>query len=151
MSRNSVYDQDSVDLRQFDEAFAKAALPAADGPAVEIPDGFYETVVEDVVLTKTPRSGNPMISWRLLVQGPSHEGARLTKNRVITEKTLPFVKDDFHRFGIQLQRFSEMEQRFDEMRSREMRVMKRTRDGWVDIYFLRGQQSRQELDDNLPF
>lgn len=151
MNRTSMLDPDAVDLSHFDDAYAKANLPAQDAPGAEVPDGFYETLVEDVVMGRTPRSGNPMISWRLLIQGPTNAGQRLTKHRVITEKTLSFLKDDLSRFGLQMARLSELQSRLDEMRSREMRVMKRTRDGWVDIYFVRQQRGPAELDDKLPF
>lgn len=144
-------DDDAVDLRQFDEAYASTIPPAPDEPAAEIPDGFYETIIEDVTLSRTPRSGNPMVSWRLHIQGPTHSGRRIHKKSIITERTLTFLKEDLGRCGIELERLSDLSARLAEMRGIEMRVMKRTREGWTNVYFLRKRQESEQLDDNLPF
>jgi hypothetical protein len=151
MNRYGTMDAEAVDLSEFDEAYAKAPMPNQDPQAGEVPDGFYDTVVDEVTIGRTPRSGNPMVSWRLVIQGPTHAGRRLTKHRVVTEKTLSFLKDDLTRFGLEIGRLSELTGHLDEMRSREMRVVKKTKDGWSDIYFLRQQRSAEELDDHLPF
>lgn len=144
-------DEEAVDLKQFDEAYSRTPLPGPEEPASEIPDGFYETIVEDVTISRTPRSGNPMVSWRLLIQGPSHSGRRIHKKSIVTERTLSFLKEDLLRCGVELERLSDLGARLNDMRGIEMRVMKRTRDGWTNVYFLRKRQESEELDDNLPF
>jgi hypothetical protein len=154
MNRNALFSGEEVDLSRFDDAFARASVAVPQDPSAgEVPDGFYETVVESVSIARTPRSGNPMISWQLRIQGPSYQGRRLVKNRVITDRTLSFLKEDLQRIGLEIARLSELHERLPEMRDREIRVLKRTKDGWVDVFFLRSSQDSapQELDDALPF
>lgn len=152
MSQYDYLAEEDVDLSQFDEAFASAPVAGGDAHRTEIPDGYYETVVEDAVLTRTQRTGKPILTWRLRIQSGDHSGQTLVKNRVITEKTLGFLKEDLQRCGVEVSRLSELQSRLHEMRNRAMRVMKRTRDGWVDVYFLRSSNAAApELDDNLPF
>jgi hypothetical protein len=142
--------EDPIDLSTFDDAFQGAAA-ARTGLAEEpVPDGLYETLVEDVQLVRSSRSGNPMLVWRLRITGAEHTDRKLFKRRVITEKSLPFVREDLERCGVALDRFSDLPHRLYEMRSLPMRVVKKTNGEWTDIYFLR-TEPQPELDDNLPF
>jgi len=95
-----------IDLARFDEAFQRArATEGEDGQEV-IPDGYYDTLVEEVRLTKTQRTGNPMLIWKLSILGEEFHGRTLNKMRVITEKSLQFLKEDLECCGVHLERLS---------------------------------------------
>jgi len=138
----------TVDLSRFDEAFERAKLRDGDCAREDVPDGYYDTVVEEVRLSRTPRTGNPMLSWKLRIVSEDFEGRMLNKNRVITEKSLAFVKDDLERCGLHLEKLSELPHHIEEMFGLKINVLKKTKDQWTDVYFVK--VDRQELDD-IPF
>jgi hypothetical protein len=137
-----------IDLSRLDDAFQRAKLKEGENAREEVPDGYYNTQVEEVRLGKTPRTGNPMLSWKLRILSDGFEGRTLNKNRVITEKTLAFLKDDLGRCGVHLTRLSELALHLEEMFGLKVGVLKKTKDQWTDIYFVKA--ARQEAD-NTPF
>jgi hypothetical protein len=156
----------TIDLSEFDDEFARAELrhPAEEAALEEIPDGIYEARIEDVNLSRATSTGNPMLIWRLRIHGPRFEGRTLTKVRVITQKTLSFLKEDLERLNLHLERLSELNQRMDEMLDRDVRVFKRTNPdrNWIEIYFLRSRKPPQSehnsseawstgTTDDMPF
>lgn len=147
------HNADVVDLSSFDEEYARTTANSfSDAPGEEIPDGTYDVRVEDVSLTHTTSTGNPMLIWKLRILGPKCEGRCLTKVRVVTSKTLPYVKSDLVRLGLVLERFSDLPARLDEMVNNELSVFKRTQPdrGWVDIFITRGSAQPSRSDD-VPF
>jgi hypothetical protein len=170
MQPQNLLDDEPIDLARYDEAFARAMNTARESDSSSgVPDGFYEVTVEDAWLSKTTTTRNPMIIWKLRITGPTHEGATLTKVRVITEKTVAFVGQDFQRLGIPLERISDVHQRLAGSVGRSTGVFKRAgRDGWNDIFFCRAEVPRRGpasedgiwpanaaaavgTDDDLPF
>lgn len=166
MNTKAVTDHPPVDLREFDDDFCRAEsrAPSAESGYEEVPDGIYEANVEDVTLGRTTNTGNPMIVWKLRIQGPNCQGRTLSKVRVITPKTIPFVKEDLDRLDLQLERLSDLNGRLHEMLDRQVRVFKKTNTErrWSDIYFLRARKAphsegmddaawRTGTTDDLPF
>jgi hypothetical protein len=85
-----------------------------------------------------------MIIWKLRITGPTHAGAALTKVRVITEKTVAFVGQDFQRLGAPLDRISDVQVRLADTIGRSTSVFKRAgRDGWSDVFFCRSETPRR--------
>lgn len=150
-----------IDLSAFEESYARASTARAEAPAATVPDGVYDARIEEARLTRTPRTGNPMVVWRLRILGPTHHGATLTKNRIITEKTLAFLKEDLELIGIELDRLSDLEVHLERSVDRELRIVKKTGNtGWNDIYFARpaahaasacANSASLTDDDTLPF
>lgn len=142
-----------VDLSAFDEDYARATTIAfGDAPGDDVPDGSYDVRVEDVSLSRTTNTANPMLIWKLRILGPKCEGHTLTKVRVVTNKTLPYVKSDLVRLGMNLDRFSDLNSRLGEMMNLEIGVYKRTQPDrrWIDIYITRGCAPLTRSDD-VPF
>ncbi len=65
----SPLDAPAIDLSAFDEAYANAGRSTSD-PNLDVPDGQYRVMVEDVHVAET-RTGKPMIHWSLRVVGPA--------------------------------------------------------------------------------
>lgn len=131
-------DDNRLDLSRFDDEYARIAQEHDGWDTV--PDGYYQTRVEDVRLSTTQTTGNPMLIWRLRVTGPTHGGATLTKTRIITAKTLGQVKRDLGYFGVILDRFSELSERLDEMVDRDATVLKKaSSSGWTDVHLVRAR------------
>jgi hypothetical protein len=137
-----------LDLSRFDEAFQRAKLKDSEAIQEELPDGYYETVVEEVRLTKTPRTNNPMLVWKLRVSNEEFEGRILNKRRVITDKTLGFLKEDLERCGVHLLRLSDLPARLADMFGLKATVMKKTKEQWTDVYFVKVER---EQPDQSPF
>lgn len=155
-----------IDLSRFDDEFARATPPgAASQPVYEdIPDGFYDASVESVDIGQTASTGNAMIVWRLRIQGPQCEGRAVTKVRVITQKTLGFVKRDLEHLGLALDRLSDLPGRRDEMIDREVRIYKKSNPErrWTEVFFVASRKGPASegarssawstgTDDDLPF
>ncbi|MGQ9862848.1 MAG: DUF669 domain-containing protein [Thiobacillaceae bacterium] len=155
-----------IDLARFDDDFVSAAAAGSTAQTTyeDIPDGFYDACVESVDIGRTASTGNPMIVWRLRIRGPQCEGRTVTKVRVITQKTLSFVKRDLEQLGLVLDRLSELPARREEMIDREVRIYKKsnTERRWTEVYFVStrkepaSEHSRNSAwatgtDDDLPF
>lgn len=166
MDRDTSSFPSDAGLSRFDDGFTQAAAPGADTQSAyqDIPDGFYDASVEDVQIGQAASTGNPMIVWRLRIRGPECEGRAITKVRIITDRTLGFVKQDLERLELHLDRLSDLPARAGEMIGREVRICKRTNPQrqWTDVYFVSsrkgpGSESRQQggwstgTDDDLPF
>ncbi len=157
---------DVIDLSTYDDEYRKAQSPRQQESAPdEVPDGYYDARVEGVSLSRTANTGNPMIIWRLRILGPEHKGRTMTKVRVITNKTLGFVKEDLRRLGVEVERLSDLQGRLNEMVDREIGTFKRTQldRRWTDVYFVRDRKGPDResagseaawatgTDDDLPF
>lgn len=143
-----------IDLSQFDDDYARTEVRLSEALPPTIPDGQYSARIEEARLTRTARTNNPMVLWRLRILGPSHEGAAVTKSRVITHRTLGFLKEDLDLLGIHLPRISDLEMHLGECVGTEILIIKKTgTNGWADIYFRRGaaHAAAAGIDDNLPF
>lgn len=129
-------DENKLDLSRFDEDYSRLAQESDGWDPV--PDGYYQTRVEDVRLATTQTTGNPMLIWRLRIAGPAHAGSVLTKTRIITAKTLGQVRRDLAYFGINLDRFSDLPEHLEAMVDREASVYKKTSSsGWADVNLVR--------------
>lgn len=163
MNLNDDVSVDPIDLSEFDSEFQRASSQAPrDSFQDDIPDGFYDVQVEDVTLSRVQSSGNPMLIWRLRILGPQHKGRSISKVRIITQKTVGFLKDDLRKLGLEIGSLKELSGRMDEMVDRRIGIMKRTQADrrWTDVYFVKpkteaaprqGGGEKVELDDDLPF
>lgn len=150
-----------IDLSAFDEDYARAEVRPPEPQAASVPDGFYDVCVEEARLSRTARTNNPMVVWRLRILGPTHEGASLSKTRVITQKTLPFLKEDLELLGLRLERLSGLESHLDRTVNQTLRISKKlSSSGWTEIYFVKPlahEAAAAEngfssgIEDNLPF
>lgn len=155
------FSEQPIDLSAFDDDYARAEVRSPEPQAASVPDGFYDVRIEEARLGRTARTNNPMIVWRLRVLGPTHEGAPLTKTRVITQKTLPFLKEDLELLGVRLERLSGLESHLNRTVHQTVRISKKlSASGWADIYFVKplahaaaggGDGFPAEVEDNLPF
>jgi len=77
----------------------------------------------------------------------------VTKNRVITENTLQYLREDLDKCRLAVSRLSELPARLGELVGRPIGIEKRTKDGRANIYF-RWQANRTNqgiTDDDVPF
>lgn len=162
MNLNDDVSVDPIDLSEYESEFQRApSQPSRDSFKDDIPDGFYDARVEDVTLNRVQSSGNPMVIWRLRILGPQHKGRAISKVRIITQKTVGFLKDDLRKLGLEIGSLKELSGRMDEMVDREIGIMKRTQADrrWTDVYFVKPRAEsaprpageKVELDDDLPF
>jgi len=120
------------DLQKFDEAFASA--PKED-KFESVPDGRYQVVVDRVELKETKATGQPMLSWELVITGPTHENRRIYKNSVITEKSIPYLKRDLVKCGIELERVSDLPDHLEQLLDLRLNVHKKTSGDYENVYF----------------
>ncbi len=165
MNHESYDSETSIDLSVYDDEYSRACVPqpAQSQPYDDIPDGAYEAEIEDVHLTRTATTGNPMVLWKLRIQGPQCQGRAVTKVRVITSKTLGYLKRDLERLEVHLERLSDLPARAGEMLDRRVRIFKKTNPErrWTEVYFLglsgpdQGQNGEGAWmggpEDDLPF
>ena len=142
-----------IDLSRFDTLVQNETTerPKSD----TIPDGRYEVRIEDAELTKSVRTGNPMLKYTLRVLGPTHANRVLWKRSGITENSVQYVMEDLKLCGLHLQKFSDLNRNIHELIGVELEVTKRTKGEFADIYFNKaaGAADKRAVDedDDLPF
>ncbi len=139
----------AIDLTQFDAEYRRQ-LNNPDAAPDEVPDGRYHVNIENVELTEAKSSGAPMLKWTLRIIGPTHANRLLWHNRVISEKTMPYVTQDLRVCRLELRSFSDLPQNLGKLLDLQLEVTKRTKDGRTNIYF-ENRLSMPEEDDDLPF
>jgi hypothetical protein len=142
----------TAELARFDDEWAKT-LASTGEVFSDIPDGSYDAVIEDARVTETTSTGRPVVIWRLRIQGPQAANRVVTKNRVITENTLGYLREDLEKCRLQVSRLSELPARLGELVNRPIAFEKRTKDGRANFYFRWGfnRTSQDALNDDLPF
>ena len=161
----SAFNEEAItrdELSRLDDAFQQATVQERAIYDPNLPDGYYEAEIEDVNLGRTTRTNNPMLTWRLRVVAGPHKGTSLVKTRVITEKTVRFLREDLQRLGISINRVSELPEHLEEMQDKQINIYKRANQEWgAQVYFVRnvaagaaaangGGFAKHDLDD-LPF
>ena len=140
---------ETLDLRKFDQAYAMA--PSMETFA-KVPDGRYQVVVENVELTTTKTTSNPMFKWKLRISGPKYANRLLWKHSVITENSLGRVKTELKLCGYEADKLSPVEGRLLEFQGLELEVTKKGRtDGPDDVFFEKNVTVEVEGGDELPF
>jgi len=144
-------DAPAADLARFDDEWAKTSVPA-DEMYSDIPDGSYDAVIEGARVTETSLSARPVVIWKLRIHGPQAVDRVVTKNRVITENTLGYLREDLEKCGLQVSRLSELPARLGELVDRPVGLDKRTKDGRTNFYFRWGSnRTSQGGSDDVPF
>ena len=141
-----------ADLARFDDEWTKTAV-SSDEMYSDIPDGSYDAVIEDARVTETTSTGRPIVIWKLRIQGSQAANRVVTKNRVITENTLGYLREDLEKCRLQVSRLSELPARLGELVDRPVGLEKRTKDGKTNFYFRWGHNrtSQNGLSDDVPF
>ena len=144
-------DARAVDLARFDDDWAKTSAPAEEMYS-DIPDGSYDAIIEGARVTGTSASARPVVIWKLRIQGPQAVNRVVTKNRVITENTLGYLREDLEKCGLQVASLSELPTRLGELVDRPVVLDKRTKDGRTNFYF-RWESNRTSRNgpDDVPF
>ena len=135
---------ETLDLRKFDQAYAMAT---ASEIFARVPDGRYQVVVENVELTTTKTTSNPMFKWKLRISGPKYANRLLWKNSVITENSLSRVKTELRLCGYEVDKLSPVEGRLVEFQGIELEVTKKGRNDGPDEIFFDKQLAAAALDD----
>lgn len=124
---------EQVDLAEFDDDYA-VAEPLANS---EIPDGKYEVRMQDARLGRSQKN-DPMLTFDMVVLSGPHANRHVFKNSVITQASLPVVKSELERLGLDLQRLSELPSRLGELVGMTLKITKRTKDEYANVYFNKG-------------
>ncbi len=150
MARSS--DEDlAVSLERFDQQWTRTTV-ASDELSSDVPDGIYDAVIEDARVAAAS-TGRPQVIWTLRIQGGRAAGSVVTKNRVITDNTLPYLREDLEKCGLSVPRLSDLPDRLKELLDRPVSIDKRTKDGRMNIYFRWKAVRPAENDggDDVPF
>lgn len=118
------------DLTVFDNDYA-AVEPLAN---VEVPDGKYDVRMEHAILGRS-RKGDPMLTFDMVVLSGLHANRHVFKNSVITQASLPVVKKELERLGLDLERLSDLPSRLQELVGITLKITKRTKDEYENVYF----------------
>lgn len=152
-----------MDLSRFDEEYARAEAPSANGD--EPPDGTYHVTVHSVELGYTKTSGDPILKWQLeIIVGP-YAGRFLFRNNLFaTASNLQFLKKDLTVCGLVLGKLSELETRLESLLDIELEVKKQTKQSgdktYTNVYLqkkIAGAPSKAGVGsgalnpDDLPF
>jgi len=123
---------DSIDLSEFDEAFAKAE---AQDMTTEVPDGRYQALIERVSTKQTKETKRPMIVWQLKILGPTHRNRKLWRNNVVTADTVAMIKRDLLLCGVKIDRLSDLVFHIQELQGTGLEIQVKTNGAFQNIYF----------------
>lgn len=147
--------EEDIDLSRFNSLYKTESSPDAVPLTHTVPDGRYEVVVAEASLTKSQRTGNPMIRYVLRITGSTFRDRILRKHSAITENTIRFVRKELDACGMRLDRFEDLKNRVHELEGLELEVVKVTKGEDTNIYFNRTLAARTQADgvadDDLPF
>jgi len=89
----------------------------------------------------------------LRIQGPTARDRVITKTRAITQNTLPYLREDLEKCHLSVARVSELPDRLKEMAGKPIGIEKRTKDGWVNIYFRWDSERNSQAPalEDMPF
>lgn len=142
----------TAELAQFDDLYQAAGSDAnRETGQNEIPDGEYPVVVEQVEFTRSQTSGNNMMAWKFRVCDGAFTGRLVRKYRVINERTIPWLKEELLKCGLKLDRLSELPAHIPNLQGKEMKILKRTKDGNSNVYIQWSGPRPIESEDDLPF
>ena len=145
-------DAPGASLARFDQEWSKASASTQDNLYSDIPDGSYDAVIEDAHLTETISSGRPVVVWTLRIRGPQAVNRVISRNRVITENTLAYLKEDLEKCGLEVSRLSELPARLGELVDRTVGLYKTTKDGRANFYFRWASSRTKPISlDDMPF
>jgi hypothetical protein len=145
---------DDIDLSRFDSLYRMSAPAEAASISYNVPDGRYEVVIAQATLTRSQRSGNPMIRYVLRITGSTFRDRILRKHAAVTENTIRFVRKELETCGLTLKNFSDLNHRIGELEGVELEIVKVTKGEDSNIYFNRlisGQAQPAVTADDLPF
>jgi Protein of unknown function (DUF669) len=145
-------DAPAAALARLDDEWTRTSV-SSDELYADIPDGTYNTVIEEARLTETVSTGRPMVVWKLRIQGPQAANRVVTKSRVVTENTLVYLKEELEKCGLQVSRLSELPARLRELVNHPISVQKSTKDGRVNFYFRwdSNRSGKSFTGDDIPF
>ena len=147
--------EEDIDLSRFNSLYKTESSPDAAPVTHTVPDGRYEVVVAEASLTKSQRTGNPMIRYVLRITGSTFRDRILRKHSAITENTIRYVRKELDACGMRLERFDDLKNRIHELEGLELEIVKVTKGEDANIYFNRTLTARSQADgvadDDLPF
>lgn len=153
MNRNNqtenLLDNTPIDLSEFDEAFNRVPSSNFEDYYADVPDGSYDAEIRDAHLGRT-RTAKPMLVWRMALVSAPDLRKTVTKTRVITENTMPWLKEDLLKCGLALSRLSDLSQRVGEMEGRLVRLEKKTINGKAELYFRWPERTATTGGDTAP-
>ncbi|HIB01301.1 MAG TPA: DUF669 domain-containing protein [Phycisphaerales bacterium] len=150
-----------MDWEGLDNSWADANTTETD-TGVEykaVPDGPYVCVVDRVEF-RTSKSGNPYLSWVLIVQDGPHEGRWLFKRSMLANaQNMSFLKKDIAACGATLPpKLSDFD--LKSLLDVKIKITKKTKGEFENIYIDRVVEAagsgtsvtKQEIsEDDLPF
>ena len=101
----------------------------------DLPDGSYDAVIEEARLVETASTGRPMVTWTLRITSPQEADRIIQKSRVITENTLPYLREDLEKCQLEVTKISDLPQRLPELAGRPVAIHKTTREVRTNIWF----------------
>lgn len=139
----TLIDSAPIDLSEFDDAFRSAAANSSGDYYSDVPDGIYDAEIRDAHLGRT-RTSKPMVVWRMLLTSAPEIPKLITKTRVITENTMPWLKEDLLKCGLNLAKLSDLSHRVQEMEGRLVRLEKKTVNGKSELYFRWPERQKED-------
>ena len=143
-----------VDLASFDQPYHGAEAP--EEGYEDVPDGKYQARIEQMEITRSKNSGDPMIKWTLRIVGPSYQNRLLWRYTVIKNERMGYIKKDLYTCGVELKKFSDLPSHFDRMVNTMLDITVQKRGEFQNIYLNRKIVTQdapmgQAYDDDIQF
>lgn len=136
-----------VDLEHLDDEWLLTESAYGSG---RVPDGGYHCRVDNALITRN-RSGDPILSWELLVDLPSeHRGKLLYRTNGLVSGRLGWLRADLECCGIHLERLSDLRERVGDLIGLQLVIAVKTNGKYQNVYIQQLAPSDGPTD-NIPF
>lgn len=133
---NQPLSDDNIDLAKFEDSFMRTK--PKEKKYQSVPDGKYAVLVENVALTRSKTTGNPLLKWALNVLDGPYQGRRMWHNNVIaTDNNVQWLRNDLYTSGLEIKSLAELKDQLHKLRNIRLEVTKRTQGQYENIYFNR--------------
>jgi hypothetical protein len=117
-------------------------------------DGVYTTEIISMNTTKSVK-GNPVVEWKLRIQGGQHDQVELSKQfHLTTEKVKAFLKKELAMLDVHVSNGQEFEEQKHKCIGKHIRIAAVTNEeGWQSLYLKevvhKAEENIQRDDDEL--
>jgi len=117
----------------------------------DVPDGDYEAVIEEFDITKSRKTGEPLLIWTFRIATGPCAGKTLKKFRILKDAWANWIREEIDNCGIQLDDVYHIHQHAPKLIGKPVRIARRTRNQFANIYITspRARQARETREEEL--
>jgi hypothetical protein len=98
-----------IRLDDLDESYAEAE----EVDFSPLPDGSYQCKLDEIEIQLSAK-GDRLLKWTFIPRNPKYKKRKVWKYQVLKVDNMPFIKSDFGRLGIKMDRISDLPDKLEQ-------------------------------------